>query len=447
MTGALSRRAFVNASVATGVLAGSVARTSAQEQPAAKTPPSEKIRIGAIGVNGMGRSNLFNCARHTDVEVAGVCDVSEGRRKSVLKRFPEAKEYGDYRKLLEDDSIDAVIIATPPHWHALIAIEACQAGKDIYLQKPMTMHLAESIAVKNAVKRHKRISQIGTQIHAGSNYRRVVEKVRCGQIGTVTVARAFFVLNQGKKGIGKVTDTTVPQGVDWEMWLGPGPMIPFNGLLFANSHNHCSFMDYSGGWTPGMGPHTLDLIAWALNMGYPTKVDCSGGRYFVDDDGNALDVQEMQFSYPGLTVKWWMSSVNSYGFDFGSGSTGRRLGVYFHGDRGTIHSNYSNHEVIPEGNYFDNKVVPKEEDVIAASPGHEREWLDSIKSRKEPSCNVDYHTQIDIPIVLGNLSYRLGRSIQFDPKSMKIVGDAEAARAAVPEYRKPWKFPVEYYTG
>lgn len=442
MSGSVSRRRFLSTSAAVGAATLAARHGSAAESPV--SGPNDKIQLGIIGTNGMGRGNLENCARHGDVVVTAVCDVWDARRKPVLAQFPEAKEYSDYRELLADKNVDAVIIATPPHWHALVAIDAARAGKDIYLQKPMTLHLAESLAVKNAVKRHNVICQIGTQIHAGENYRRVVEKIRAGHIGAVSVVRTFNVMNQGPAGIGKVTDTAVPEGLDWNMWLGPAPERPYNALLAANSYNHCSFMDYSGGWTPGMAPHIVDLPIWALAPGYPTGVSCSGGRYIIDDDGDAPDVQEMVFQYPKLTITWSMSAINSFAYDFGSGTPARRLGIYFFGSKGTLYASYGNHEVVPEGEYFDPAVLPDQGDAIPPSPGHEFEWIECIKTRTQPSCSPEYHCQVDIPLVLGNLAYRLGRSVQFDPKKLTIVGDEEATKLAVPEYRAPWKFPIEY---
>ena len=436
----ISRRGFLGTSAAVGVAVATHQAVAADTE----SSPNDKIHVGIIGCNGMGRGNLNNCARHKDVAVTAACDVWQARLDSVKNQFPEATGYADYRELLADDNVDAVIIATPPHWHALIAVEAAKAGKDIYLQKPMTLHLSESLAVKNAVERHKVVCQIGTQIHAGENYRRVVEKIRAGHIGEVSVARTFNVMNQGPEGIGKVTDTNVPDGLDWDMWLGPAPERPFNALLAANSYNHCSFMDYSGGWTPGMAPHIVDLPIWALEPGYPTMVSCAGGRYIIDDDGDAPDTQEMTFQYPDQTITWSMSMINSFAYDFGSGTPARRLGIYFFGSAGTLWANYSKHEVVPEGKYFDPETLPGEDDKIASSPGHEFEWVECIKTRNQPSCSPEYHCQIDIPLVLGNLAYRLGRSIQFDPEKLEIVGDEAAARLAVPEYRAPWRFPAEY---
>ena len=442
----LSRRDFVGQSAAAGAVGLSAPYfVSAKALGQGGAPgANDKIHVGLIGCGGMGCGNLHNCAVHADVAVTALCDVQQDRVNSALDQYKEsAKPYRDYRDLLAAGDVDAVIIGTPPHWHCLQAIHACEAGKDIYLQKPMTLYLGESLALLGAVKKHDRISQIGTQIHAGENYRRVVEYIRSGNLGKVSVVRTFNVMNQGPEGIGKDPGTPVPEGVDWEMWIGPGPMRPYNRILAASSYNHCSFMDYSGGWLPGMAPHIIDLPIWALELDYPTSTSCSGGRFVIDDDGDAPDVQEILWQYPDLTMTWMGMLANSYGFDLhGEPVPRRRLGIYFHGVNGTMFADYGMFKIVPEGDRMAGKEPP--EPSIPPSPGHEREWLDSIKSRQQPSCSVFYHTKIDVPLVLANLSLKLGRSIRFDPQERKIVGDDEAARLAVPEYRAPWKFPKEY---
>jgi len=441
-----SRRRFMRRTAAAGA-AGVVAPyfVSASALASEKRPgANDRIQLGIIGCGGMGRGNLSNCAAHPDVVVTAACDVQKARVESTVQQYKEsAKPYRDYRELLAAKDVDAVIIASPPHWHALQAIAACEAGKDIYLQKPMTLHLGESLAVVSAVKKHQRVSQVGTQIHAGENYRRIVEYIRSGNLGKVSVARTFNVMNQGPKGIGTDPNTQVPDGVDWEMWIGPAKMRPYNRILAADSYNHCSFMDYSGGWLPGMAPHIIDLPIWALDLGYPTHVSCLGGRFVIRDDGDAPDVQEVLWQYPGVTMTWMGMLANSYGFDLhGEPVPKRRLGIYFHGVNGTMFCDYGMFKIIPEGDRMKGLQPPPKS--IPPSPGHEREWLDCIKTREQPSCSVFYHTRIDVPLVLANLSLRLGRTIRFDPATKQIVGDEEAAKAAVPEYRSPWKFPKEY---
>ncbi|NQU23572.1 MAG: hypothetical protein HQ567_20005, partial [Candidatus Nealsonbacteria bacterium] len=285
------------------------------------------------------------------------------------------------------------------------------------------------------------ISQSGTQIPAGETYRRVVELVRSGNLGKVSVVRTFNVMNQGVGGLGHDPNTTPPDGLDWNSWIGPAPMQPYNSLLAASSFHHC-FWTISGGWTPGMAPHIIDLPIWALDLGYPTNVSCSGGRYCLTGDSDGYDTQEILWQYPDMTMTWMSTLANSYAFDLGSGARSRRLGIYFHAVNGTMYCNYGMHKVVSEGDGMDGKEPPPKS--IPPSPGHEREWLDCIKTREQPSCSVFYHTKVDVPLVLGNLALRLGRSIRFDPATEKIVGDDAAAKAAVPEYRDPWKFPSEY---
>jgi predicted dehydrogenase len=409
-----------------------------------RSGPNSRIHVGLIGCGGMGRANLSACASQPDVVVTAACDVWASRREAVASQFKDTcKAYGDFREMLQQPDLDAVIVATPPHWHALHAIAVCEAGKDLYLQKPMTLHLAESLAVRNAVKKAGCISQIGTQIHATENYRRVVEFIRSGNLGPIGVVRTFNVMNQHPSGVGTSAVTRPADGLDWEMWLGPAPWRPFNPILVTDAYNHGSWRDYSGGWTPGMAPHIIDLPVWALGLGYPLQTSSAGGRFILKDDGDAYDHHEVLWQYPNLTMTWMSSLTNSYGFDLhGEPVPKRRLGIYFHGANGTMYADYDQFKIVPEGDKMKGQLPPSKS--IPSSPGHEREWLDGIKSRQQPSCSVFYHTHVDVPIVLSLLSLKLGRSIRFDPATEKIVGDPEAAQMAIPKYRSPWKFPEQY---
>jgi predicted dehydrogenase len=345
--------------------------------------------------------------------------------------------------MLDRKDVDAVIVATPGHWHALQAIDACRAGKDLYVQKPMTLHLAEALALKRAVEKHQRISQVGTQIHAGDNYRRVVEWVRSGKLGAISVVRTFLMGNLGPQGIGPEPAGSPPAGLDWDRWIGPAPTRPYSPLAVRGAGIHTHFMDFGGGWTPGMAPHIIDLAYWALDLGMPTLTSAAGGRFLLRGAGDVPDSQEVLWQFPGAVVTWMTSLVNSYGFDFlGGGPITGRLGAYFHGTNGTLMANYGTHRVVPEGDRMKDPKPPAPS--IPPSPGHEREWLDAIKTRKQPSCHVGYHYKLDAAIGLARLAFQLKRSIRFDPESEKIVGDEEAARLARPIYREPWKFPEEY---
>lgn len=446
-SGKIPRRAFLEKAAtitAIGFAAPHLA-SAADPAPSASSRPNSRIHLGLIGCGNMGRANLSNCAAYPDVVVTAVCDVDEYRLEATIERYKgSCQGYRDYREMLQRKDLDAVIIATLPHWHALQAIAACEAGKDLYIQKPMTLHLAESLAVRNAVKKHQRISQVGTQHHAREEHHRVIEYVRSGNLGPIGVARTFNVMNQTPRGIGTGGYQAVREGIDWDLWCGPGPLGRYNRKLAEDAYHHCSWMDYSGGWTPGNGPHMIDLPITALDLGYPLVINSSGGRFVVRDDGDAYDHHEVLWKYPNLTLTWMMSLTNSYGFDLqGDPKPRTRLGVYFHGVNGTLYADYLGaSQLVPEGDALKDKPEPPRS--IPPSPGHEREWLDCIKSRQQPSCSVFHHVKVDVPIVLSLLSLKLDRSIRFDPLTEGIVGDAEAARLAVPEYREPWKFPKEY---
>ena len=445
-TRSINRRVFLEKAATITAIGFAAPPLMGAEKPARRPAPgpNDRIHVGLIGCGGMGRANLAACAKQPDVVVTAACDVWQSRRDAVVAQFKDTcKGYSDFREMLQQPGLDGVIIATPPHWHALIAIAACEAGKDIYVQKPMTLHLAESFALRNAVKKHNRISQVGTQIHASQNYRRVVELIRSDNLGPVAAVRTFNVMNQMPDGVGHSTDTQAPAGFNWDFWCGPAPLRPFNPILAASSYNHCSWMEYSGGWTPGMAPHIIDLPIWALDLGFPLRTSSTGGRYFLKDDGDAYDNHEVLWQYPHLTLTWMSSLTNSYGFDFeGDTQPKRRLGIYFHGANGTVVADYGTLKVVAEGDKMKDCQPPPES--IPPSPGHEREWLDCIKSRQQPSCNVFYHVRVDVPLALSLLSLKLGRAIQFDPVAERIVGDSEAARLAVPKYRSPWKFPKQY---
>jgi predicted dehydrogenase len=448
----VSRRQFVKSASIAAIGAPVILHSPVFASPRSSAP-SDKINLGWIGCGGMGKANLEACLTHPDVVLTAACDVWKERLDPVVEKYKKTcTGYTDYRDLLRHKGLDAVIISTPAHWHAIQAIEAAESGLDIYLQKPMTMHVAESIAVRNAVRKNGVICQVGTQIHSTDHYRRMVELVRSGNLGHISTVRTFFVMNEAPVGIGTGNNTrNVPAGLNWDMWVGPARMQLFNPNLVKDAFYHCFWMDFSGGWTPGMAPHITDLPIWALDLGYPVETSAMGGRFVLRDDGDAYDNHEVIWRYPNLTMTWMQSSVNSHGFAFqgteksGLGyetGTRRRLGMYFHGSNGTLISDYSTHLLVPEGDKMDGKTAPQAS--IPSSPGQELEWIECIKSRKQPLCNPEYHIKVDLPIQLSILSMKLGRSIRFDPETERIIGDDEAARLAVPEYRDPWRFPAEY---
>ena len=448
-----TRRRFLAQTATAGVAVPAVISRTALAA-SGKPGANDRIQLGLIGAGTMGRANLMNCAKHPDVVVTAICDVWKEKRDALMAKFKDtAKPYHDYRELLAQKDVDAVIIATPHQWHCRMAVDACEAGKDVFLQKPMTLHLAESRVVKNAVLRHKRVCQVGTQIHATENYRRVVEWVRSGKLGKISMVRTFLVSNHAPDGEGSPPDSDPPKGLDWPMWVGPGPMRPFNINIVKNGYAHTLFLDYGGGRTCGMASHILDLPFWALGLAFPIRVQSTSAKHCVKDNTDAPDTHEVTWQFPDVAMTWSMSQVSSFGFNLqdvarftkhGAKMEGvqRRLGYYLHGVNGTLFGNYGMHKIVPQVQELVGAEPPEKS--IPPSPGHEREWLDCIRSRQEPSCGVTYHHKVNTANMLANLAVKLGRGLRFDPATETIVDDAEAAKLAKPEYRDPWKFPDEY---
>jgi len=453
----VSRREFMSAAAKVGAIGVAAPMLISRGALAAPDKPgaNDRIQIGLIGAGQMGSANLEECAKYPDVAVTAICDVWKKKLDAKAAKYKDAKMYRDYREVLQQKDVDAVIIATPHHWHCRQAVDACEAGKDLYLQKPMTLHLAESRVVKNAVLKHKRVCQVGTQIHASETYRRVVEWVQSGKLGKVSVVRTFLVSNEGRPpdGQGFPPDGNPPEGLDWDLWVGPGPMRPFNENIVKSGWSHTLFLNYGGGRTCGMASHILDLPFWALNLGFPTRVQSTSAKHCVHDNTDAPDTHEVAWEFPDVVMTWSMSQVSSFGFNLqdvesftkhGAKMEGvqRRLGYYFHAGKGTLFGNYDTHTLVPQVEELVGAKPPEKS--IPPSPGHEREWLDCVRSRQEPSCGVNYHHKVNTANMLANLAMKVGRSLRFDPDTEQIVGDPEAVKAARPEYRAPWKFPEEY---
>ena len=439
----LTRREFLKTSGAAaalvGVGLGAAGSAAKADEAATKTvPPSEKIVLGFIGVGGRGSGHLDWFGHHPDVEIGAICDVyDEHLRAAIAKTGGKAKGYSDFRKLLENKDIDGVVIATPPHWHPLVSIMACQAGKDVYCEKPMSRFPGEARLMLKAAQENKRITQVGTQIHSMDNYRRAVEIVKSGMLGKIAAVRVVCTMNEYPGGIGHPADTAPPSGLDWDMWLGPAPKVPFNKARFEGGQ-HRYFRDYVGSWLGELGPHIVDLAQWAMEPGEPLAASASGGRYVADDISDIPDTMNVLWEYPGFTMSWMHTCCNSFNFDFGGPPDGgRRLGVMFHGNKGTLLADYGSHQIIAEGERLKGVDIPAPS--IPSSPGQEREFLDSIKSRKQPPCSFEYHTPLAVALNIGQIALDSGRKVTWDAEAGKVVGDSVAERFARPNYRKPWR--------
>jgi predicted dehydrogenase len=381
----------------------------------------------------MGRLRQF--MKQPDVSVAAVCDVDRGHLdraaaevETVQGRKPRA--FGDFRRLVEIKELDAVVVATPDHWHALPTIAAFKAGKDVFVEKPLSYSIGEGRAMVRAARAHGRISQMGNHIHNDRpNYRRAVEIVRSGMLGRVTRVSCWKT-SALKSEYGNPPDGTPPNGLDYDFWLGPAPKRPYNP---NRSHfRYRYFWDYSGGLFIDFWCHITDVVYWALELQAPKSIAAIGGRFHADDNTETPDALDLIYEFPGLDVTWSVSPMGLPGYEHMGG-----IGCVFQGTEATLAVNYETHELSVRGKRLADFDRPAPS--IPDSPGHVREFLDAVRSRQIPSCDVEYGHRLTKAGLLGNLAFRCGRRLYWDDARERIVGDKAADRMVTRRYRKPWK--------
>ena len=400
---------------------------------AALAAPSDRINMGFIGLGGMGTGRLKGFLQHPDVNVVALCDLDAGHLAAAGAIVRDSRgqapaAYTDFRKLLDSKEIDAVCIATPDHWHAMPTVQACQAGKDVFVEKPLSYSIGEGRAMVKAARRFNRVTQMGNHIHNDlPNYRRVVELVRGGLIGKVQHVNVWKTSET--KGLGAPPDSAPPPGFDYATWLGPAPKRAYNP---NRSHfNYRFFWDYSGGMFIDFWCHITDVAYWALDLKAPKSVIASGRRELSDDNGETPNFLDLVYEYPGLNMTWSLCPLAPAGFE------DKGIGCVFQGSAGSLFVDYASHQLLVKGKPVLDFARP--EPTIADSPGHLREFLDAVKSRKLTTCDVEYGHRLTKAGLLGNIAYRTGSRIVWDDEREQIVGDAKANRMVTRRYQKPWK--------
>lgn len=422
-----TRRTFIESA------ASGLGLTVAGHRAMGSVSPSDRIRVGFIGLGRQGTGRLNQFLKHPDVVAVAVCDLDQKhieRACAIVERQQGAKPatFHDFRKLLDSKDIDAVMIATPDHWHALPTVLACQAGKDVFVEKPLAYSISEGRAMAEAARKHGRVTQMGNHIHNDlPNYRRVVELVRSGMLGKID--RVYCSLRSQERSLGKPADGAPPPELDYEFWLGPAPKRPYNP---NRSHfNYRYFWDYSGGYFIDFWCHYADVAYWALDLKAPKSVSATGGRWIVDDNAETPDSLEVVYEYPGLLLTWTLHPNGRPGYD--------HLGSYvaFEGTAGTLVTTYTKHELWVNGKQEENFTRPAPS--IPDSPGHIREFLDSIKSRQPTTCNAEYAFRLTKGGLLGNIAFRTGERIEWDDDRELVKGHSRGNNLVTRHYRKPWK--------
>ncbi len=425
-----SRRDFLK-SVGAGLALG---LTASNYRALGGVGPNERIQMGFIGLGGQGTGRLKEFMQHDDVDVAALCDVDEDHLNQALAvveklRGKKPKGFHDFRQLLDQREIDAAMIATPDHWHALPTIRAFQAGKDVFVEKPLSYSIGEGRAMVKAARANQRVSQVGMHIHNHTpNYRRAVELVKSGMLGKIS--RVTCWMTSGTKGYGNPPDSVPPPELDYDFWLGPAPKRPYNP---NRSHrNFRYFWDYSGGIFIDFWCHITDVVFWAMDLKAPESVAAVGGRFFLTDNTETPDTLDLLYQFPNLDLTWTLNPTPLPGFE----SLGH-IGCVFQGAEASLAVNYMQHELYVKGKKVTEFQRPAP--TIPDSPGHIREFLNAIKSRQRTTCNVEYAHQLTKSGLLGNIAYRTGRRIRWDDEHERVFRDPAANRLVTRRYRKPWK--------
>ena len=402
------------------------------------TQANDRIRIAVVGLRSRGRSHIqaFNDIRNHNVEVVALCDIDENilherliETEKLTGKRPEA--FTDMRNLMDKKDIDVISFATPNHWHALGTIWACQAGKDVYIEKPTSHGIWEGRKMVEAARKYHRIVQCGTQIRSSVAIQEGMQKIREGLIGDVYMARGLCF--KWRKSIGKAKEQPIPPGIHYDLWIGPAPKRPFTQNRFHYQW-HWQW-DYGNGDIGNQGPHQLDLARWGLGVGLPKRVQSLGGHYLFNDDQETPNVQISTFEYPDeqkiltFEVRPWIT--NSEG--------GSQIGAFIYGSEGYLEiSKYDGYRTF---------LGKKQEPGPSREEGgnHFANFIDAIRTRNHNQLNSDIEEgHISSSLAhLANIAYRTGRTLQYDPLEEKFPNDEESNAFLKRQYRPPFVVPED----
>ncbi|KPL27013.1 MAG: hypothetical protein AMJ72_11250 [Acidithiobacillales bacterium SM1_46] len=401
---------------------------------------NEKVTLGLIGCGGRGRHVMSIFQRFPDVEIAAVCDVYRPNcEKARGMTGGKATTYNDYRQLLERSDIDAVIVATNGHWHVLPTIHACEAGKDVYVEKPLGTSIGEGRAAVKAARRCDRIVHHGTQQRSMPHYARAVEIIRSGKLGDISRVGVWDLENQWP-GFGNPPDGDPPAGLDWDFWLGPAPPVPFN---INRVHHHYWFFDYGGAWQLDWAVHHYDIVHWAMGVERPYAATAMGGKLAFDDNREWPDTFEAICEYPpGPASKRGFLLVYTFRGGCQRPIEQRFHGKAFYGTDATLVLNRNGYEIYSETREG-KKVV--EEIRRGGSPEdgpHQRAFIEAVRSHERTTADIETAHYSSNPGHLMNIAWRVQQRIRWDAEKEQVVGDREANQLVTRKYRKPWALPT-----
>ncbi|MFG0262221.1 MAG: Gfo/Idh/MocA family protein [Novipirellula sp. JB048] len=436
MLDSLNRRDLLRRAAMTGI----GVYTSAAATTAPSASPNEKLNIACVGLGNQGQANL----RLVDSQnIVALCDVDADRTAMLGAKHPAARRFADFRVMLDNMSqeIDAVVVTTPNHTHATIALAAMKAGLHCYCEKPLAHSIHEVREMQRVATEQGVVSQMGTQNHAGSNYRRVVELVQSGAIGAVRKVHVWFGRRGGFRRYKHLFDrqtesSPVPPCLNWDLWIGPGPMQPFHPVY--HPHDWHYWWDFGNGTLGNMACHYLDLVFWALRLSSPTAVEAVGPQVHPDSTPFWLDCHwefPQRGEFPAVEVAWYHGRGCPQAVQ-DLGGPRSDTGVLFVGDEGLLLADYNKHVLLPEDRFDDFK---RPEPTIAESIGcHRREWFEACKGNGQALCDFDYAAPLTETVLLGNIAFRVGGRIEWDAARMTATNSDQVERYLHREYRKGW---------
>jgi predicted dehydrogenase len=428
----LTRRRFLQTGAAG---AAGLALWPARRVSAARVGPNDTVRLALIGCGGMGRAHAYSLAYQDGCELAAICDVYIPRFEEVVKnvttiyrdqrgmkdRKPEG--YQDFRRILDRDDIDAVLIATPDHWHPLITIMACQAGKDVYVEKPVSTTVQEGRAMVGAARRYARVVQVGTQQRSMPVFHEAMKILHSGVLGHITTATAWIGTNYIAE---TMTTAPVPEGLDWDLWLGPAPDVPYSPERFGAFRG---WHDYArGGELTNWGVHLVDILHWGIGEDAPLGVQAVGGNYIAGGGADNYEVVDALFEYPGCTLTWEQRHTNEH--------AGLGYGMKFQGPRGQLYCDRGRLIVEPEKLGIGEMMFPPE--VTWANPDHHQNFFDCVRTRRRPAADIEQGHRSTTPTLLAGIALDCRRTLQWDRKSESFPNDPQANRHLSRPYRAPW---------
>ncbi len=435
------RRRFLGAS-AVAVAAPSLYAAGATASPG----PNETVNLGLIGCGGQGRADMVAHLRCPGTRCVALADVHAGQLALAHKQFgSQAQTFRDYRKLLELKQVDAVIVATHGHWHVLPTIHACQAGKDVYVEKPLGTSIGEGRAAVQAARKYNRIVQIGTQQRSWPHYQQAAELVRSGVLGEISEVKVWDY-DYLYPGFGSPPDGDPPPELDWDFWLGPSPKVPYNPNRYIR---HYWFFDYGGGWQLDWAVHHYDIVHWFLDVKAPVAATAMGGFLCFEATNTQWPDTFSGICYygPGPVAK--KGFVLQYTFRGGCRREQRSHGKLFCGTEASMLIDRAGFTITPEANRRNKELKEltvvnafKDEVHIASLQAHAQVFLESIKTRKRPPADVEEGHWSSNPGHLMNIAWRVGRTIRWDAEKEQVIDDPEANALVTKQYRPPWELKV-----